>query len=65
MSTVLEAGVVVSTVGLAYVTAWPYHVRRRFHDRARAGIYRAYVLCRHHGQWILWQVTVIMPRKRG
>lgn len=57
----LEGGVVSSTVWLAYVTQFPYHVRRRH----TASVVRVFVLCRqrvnHHWRWVLWQVTIIIP----
>lgn len=54
------------TVGLGYVTAYPYAVRRRHAARVRYHVVRVYGVCRHHGRLILWQLTVVMPgRKRS
>lgn len=63
MAELLEAAVVVSTVGLTYVTAYPYAARRRHAQRVRYHVVTFYGVCRHHGRLILWQLTVFMPRR--
>lgn len=60
----LEGAVVVSTVGLTYVTAYPYAARRRHVQRVRYHVVRIYGVCRHHGRLLLWQLTVIMPSRQ-
>lgn len=60
----LEIGLLTSTAWLAYVTQFPYHVRRRHVTHVRNHAFRVCVLCHHHGKWLLWQVTVLLPRKR-
>lgn len=57
--------ITLPTVGLGYVTAYPYAVRKRHAQRVRYRVVRLYGTCRHHGRLILWQLTVIMPRRRG
>lgn len=60
--------VTLPTVGLAYVTATSPHARRRHREWIRrvppSIAYTTWVLCCHHGRWILWQVTTYLPRKR-
>lgn len=63
MAELLEAAVVVSTVGLTYVTAYPYATRRRHAQRVRYHVVKIYGVCVHHGRLILWQLTVIMPHR--
>ncbi len=65
---VLETGVVVSTVGLTYVTAYPYPIRRRHRDRVVHTARTVYVLVCYHGKWIMWQAVALIPgrlRDRG
>lgn len=52
------------TAGLGYVTAFPYHVRRRHMDLVRQRCVTVWGIARYHGRWVLWQVTVILPKRR-
>ncbi len=61
----IEFGLITApTAGLGYVTAFPYHVRRRHADTLRQHCVTIYGVCRYHGRWILWQVSVLLPRRR-
>lgn len=55
---------VSSTLALAYVTATPYHVRRRFHARVRGHIVVIVRVCQHHGRLVLWTVAMYLPGRR-
>jgi hypothetical protein len=61
---IMEIALVSSTAWLAYVTQLPYAVRRRLHRKARDHVVRVYVLARHHGRLILWQITFILPGRQ-
>lgn len=56
-----EVGVTGSAVWLAYVTQFPYHVRRRHVAKVR----RVWVVIvdrtGHRVRWLCWQVTYFMP----
>lgn len=67
----IEFGLVTApTGGLTYVTAFPYHVRRRHAeavrkhaDRTRQRCVTVWCACLYHGRWILWQATVFLPKR--
>lgn len=50
-----------STVGLGYVTAFPYHVRRKHREHIHRICVLVITRVGHHYRAALWQVTVIMP----
>ncbi len=56
-----ELAVTGTTMGLTYVTALPYHIRRKH----RLHVQRICVLVirrvGHHYRAVLWQITVIVP----
>lgn len=75
----LELGVIGTTAWLAVVTQWPYAVRRRHlraakeraayarevaRIQARYHVERLLIVCRHHGRWIVWQVSFLVPNRR-
>ena len=47
-----------------YVTQVPPHRRRQHAEMVKALPRTVWVLCCYHGKWILWQVTMYLPRKR-
>lgn len=61
----LELALTASTVALTYVTATPLSHRRKHAEMIRGASTTVWILCRHHGRWILWQVTTFLPRKRS
>lgn len=56
-----ELAVTTSTVGLMYVTAMPYHVRRRHRERMRRVCVLVITRVGHRYRAVLWQITVIIP----
>ena len=50
-----------STVGLGYVTAFPYHIRRRHREHIQRYCLLITTRVGHHYRAVLWQITVIMP----
>ena len=57
----MEGAVVGTTSWLAYVTMYPYHVRRRHRDAVKRSARVVYVLCCHHGRWVVWRVVALVP----
>ena len=60
---IIEHLIVGSTAWLAYVTQLPYPRRRELHRQARHHTVRFFLLCVHHGKWVLWQITATLPDK--
>jgi hypothetical protein len=56
-----EVGVTGSALALTYVTAFPYHVRKRVHARVRRVTVVVVTRTRHHIRAVAWQVTYILP----
>jgi hypothetical protein len=67
MSVELLATVALTTATIhgTYFTAVPEDRRKEHAKIIRSLPTTIYVLCCHHGRWILWQVTAYLPRKRG
>jgi hypothetical protein len=54
--------ITLPTLGLGYVTATSPARRQRHREFITRDIW---ILCRHHGQWVLWQVTAYLPKRRA
>lgn len=56
-----EVGVSGTAVALTYVTAFPYHVRKRYHARVRRVLVVVVTRTKHHVRATIWQVTYVLP----
>lgn len=56
-----EVGVTGSAAALTYVTAFPYHVRKRYHARVRRVLIIVVTRTKHHVRATVWQLTYVLP----
>ena len=56
-----EVGVTGSAAALTYVTAFPYHVRRRYHAHVRRVFVIVITRTKHHVRATIWQITYVLP----
>jgi hypothetical protein len=62
-----ELSVSGTAMALTYVTAFPYHVRRRVRQKVRGHAVKVWFVTvqqvGHHARWVLWQATLFMPSR--
>lgn len=62
---VVEVAVTASTLALTHVTYWNTYRDTPPDDWPHVR-YRRIVgkLARHHGKWLMWQISTVLPRRR-